>query len=164
MASAWQLDRRFRYGLYATFAVLFATGIVWLLAEARMDSPNGDLWQEISAKMLVLHGGAAMIALVMLGALIPVHIQRAWRGRLNRWSGLAMAIANAALVVTAFGLYYAGADNLRSWTSDLHIAIGLAFPLLLVIHIVIGRRNRRAPKRVKQVSAAADTSRKPAPT
>jgi hypothetical protein len=144
MASALQLDRRFRYGLYAAFAVLFVTGAVWLIADSRMDSPNGDFWQELSAKMLVIHGGTAMLALVMLGALIPIHIQRAWRGHLNRLTGVTMATINVVLVVTAFGLYYAGSDTLRAWTSDLHIAVGLAFPLLLIVHIFIGRRYKRA--------------------
>jgi hypothetical protein len=145
MASALRLDRRFRYGLYAAFTVLFLTGAVWLIADAEMDSPNGEFWQEFSAKMLVIHGGTAMLALVMLGALIPIHMQRAWRGRLNRLTGIAMATVNTVLVLTAFGLYYAGSDTLRAWTSDLHIAVGLAFPLLLVIHIFIGRRTKRAP-------------------
>jgi hypothetical protein len=147
MASALQLDRRFRYGLYAAFAVLFASGVVWLIADAEMDSPNGDFWQGLSAKMLMIHGGMAMAVLVMLGALIPIHMQRAWRGRLNRITGTVMATLNGALVVTAFGLYYAGSDTLRSWTSDLHIAAGLGFPLVLLIHILMGRRNKRMPGR-----------------
>jgi hypothetical protein len=142
--SALRLDDRFRYGLYAAFAVLFVTGAVWLLADARMDSPDGDFWQALSAKMLVIHGGTAMLALVMLGALIPIHIQRAWRGRLNRTTGIAMVTINVVLVLTAFGLYYAGSDTLRSWISDIHIAAGLGFPALILVHIIIGRSRKRA--------------------
>ena len=147
MASALQLDRRFRHGLYAAFTVLFVTGAVWLIADAEKDSPNGDFWQELSAKMLTIHGGTAMVTLVMLGALIPIHMQRAWRGRLNRLTGIAMVSLNVALVLTAFGLYYAGSDVFRAWISDLHIAAGLAFPLLIVLHIFIGRRDKRAAGR-----------------
>jgi hypothetical protein len=142
--SALRLDDRFRYGLYAAFTILFVTGTVWLIGNAKMDSPNGEFWQDVSAKMLVIHGGMAMLALIMLGALIPIHIQRAWRGRLNRLTGIAMVTVNTVLVLTAFGLYYAGSDTLRGWISDIHIAFGLAFPVVILVHIVIGRARKRA--------------------
>jgi hypothetical protein len=138
-----QLDARLRWGLYAAFAALFVTGAVWLVGDAQKDSPNGEFWEALSANMLAIHGGAAMLTLVMLGALIPIHMQRSWRGQRNRTTGSVMVALNSALVLTAFGLYYAGSDVLRAWVSDIHIAIGLGFPLLLVIHIAIGRRNRR---------------------
>jgi len=59
------------------------------------------------------HGGAAMVTLLLLGALIPVHVMRAWRSRKNRVSGSAMVTFNAVLIVTAFGLYYLGSETLR---------------------------------------------------
>jgi len=145
MPSALRLDDRLRWGLYAAFATLFVTGAVWLIADARKDSQNGEFWQAASANMLVIHGGMAMVMLVVLGALIPIHIQRAWRGRRNRLTGAVMATSNFLLVVTAFGLYYAGSDTFRAWISDVHIAVGLIFPALLVIHILLGRRSRRTP-------------------
>ena len=143
--SALRLDDRFRYGLYAAFTILFATGAVWLIGNAKMDSPDGEFWQDVSAKMLVIHGGTAMLALLILGALIPIHMQRAWRGRLNRLTGIAMVTVNTVLVLTAFGLYYAGSDTLRGWISDIHIAVGLAFPAIIIVHIVIGRTRRPTP-------------------
>ncbi len=144
--SALQLDIRFRWGLYATFSVLFVTGAVWLIADSLKESANGEFWQAVSAALLMVHGGAAMVTLVLLGALIPIHIQRAWRGRQNRLTGTVMATANFLLVATAFGLYYAGSDVLRAWTSAAHIAVGLAFPVLLFVHILTGRRASRDAK------------------
>ncbi len=52
-----------------------------------------------------------------------------------------MVTFNSVLVVTAFGLYYAGSETLRPWMSDVHLWVGLAFPLLLLIHVVLGRRS-----------------------
>ena len=138
--SALQLDYRFRWALYAVFSVLFVTGAVWLIADARKDSPSGDFWQGVSSSLLMVHGGVAMVTLVLLGALIPVHVLRAWRSRKNRWTGAFMVTSNALLVVTAFGLYYAGSDVFRAWVSDVHIAVGLVFPALFVAHVLIGRR------------------------
>lgn len=138
MPSALQLDYRFRWGLYGAFTVLFVTGAVWLIADA-LKSANGDFWQVVSADLLMIHGGAAMVTLVLLGALIPVHIQSAWRDRRNRLTGITMAISNILLIATAFGLYYAGSDVLHAWISDVHIAVGFIFPVLLVTHVLIGR-------------------------
>ncbi|HYA04569.1 MAG TPA: hypothetical protein VEF90_01665 [Xanthobacteraceae bacterium] len=144
MPSAWRLDYRFRWGLYAAVAVLFVTGAAWLITDPLKDSAGGEFWQAVSADLLMIHGGATMVTLVLLGALIPVHVFRAWRGGQNRLMGIVVATANVLLVVTAFGLYYAGSDTLRPWISDLHSAIGLVLPALLVIHIVTGRRRVNA--------------------
>jgi hypothetical protein len=80
-----------------------------------------------------------MVTLLLLGALLPIHIARAWRGRLNRVSGAIMIACNAVLIATAFGLYYLGVETLRHWASDVHIAAGVALPLLLSFHIWLGR-------------------------
>ena len=47
------------------------------------------------------------------------------------------------LTITGYGLYYAGGERLRAWTSWIHLAIGLALPLLL-LHILLGKRTRPA--------------------
>ena len=146
MQSALQLDDRFRWGLYAIFSVLFVTGAVWLIADSQKDDASSEFWQAVSATLLMIHGGAAMVVLVLLGVLIPIHIRRAWLSRKNRLMGTVMAAANVMLVVTAFGLYYAGSDVLRAWSSDGHIAIGLAFPILIFVHVLTGRRVSRGAK------------------
>jgi hypothetical protein len=134
-----RLDPFFRYALYATFAVLFLTGAVWLVADSLKDSAS-EFWQEAAATLLMLHGGGAMIALMMLGALVPAHMRYGWRKRKNLVTGITVATVNAALIVTAFGLYYLGSEAVRPWMSDVHIALGLAIPVLLVGHIWWGRR------------------------
>ena len=143
MPSTLQLDCRFRWGLYAAFAVLFMTGAVWLIADALKDSPSGEFWQAVSAYLLMIHGGTAMVTLVLLGALIPIHMRRAWRSRKNRVTGTVMMTFNILLIATAFGLYYAGSDMLRPWISDLHIAVGLFLPPLILVHVAVGRRSCR---------------------
>ena len=128
--------------LYSIVAVLFVTGVAWIALDRAV-------WPETSTYLLRLHGGAAMVMLVLLGALLPLHMRIAWRRRRNRASGLVMLVANAVLVVTAFGLYYTGSETLRHWTSELHIVIGLALPLLVAGHVVVGHRSRRAAARAR---------------
>lgn len=138
-----RLEPRFRGSLYAAFAFLAITGAVWLLADWRKDPLEPDLWQEIAPLMLMLHGGAAMAALMLLGALVPLHVRRAWRSGRNRLTGPMMVAVNAVLIATAFGLYYAGSDTLRPWVSDLHIVVGVALPVALLGHVWLGRGGRR---------------------
>jgi len=135
-----RLDPGLRFSIYATFCALTLTGTAWLAADQLKDTESGEPWQAVAADMLVLHGGTAMIALVLLGALLPVHLTRSWRTGRNRITGAAMTGTNLVLIVTAFGLYYAGSDVVRTWVADIHIAVGFGLPALLVGHIVLGRR------------------------
>jgi hypothetical protein len=137
-----RLDPAFRYALYAALVVLTVTGGGWLIADWNKDPAGPEFWQLVAADLLMVHGGAAMATLLLLGALFPLHVRRAWRTGRNRLTGPVMVGINATLIVTAFGLYYAGSDVLRPWISDLHIAIGLALPMFLVAHVWLGRRSR----------------------
>ncbi len=140
MLPFWRLEPPFRFAIYSAFAVLFATGAAWLVADRLKESSEGEIWQESAAYLLMLHGGAAMVTLMLLGALFPLHIGRAWRAGKNRATGVVMLAFNAVLIATAFGLYYLGSEILRPWASGLHIAFGLAMPLLFLAHIKTGRK------------------------
>jgi cyanate permease len=137
-----RLDFRFRYALYAAFSTLFISGALWLAADSLKDAPDGERWQAISANLLMVHGGAAMVTLMLFGAMVPIHLLRAWRAKRNRWTGSVMAVLNAILIITAFGLYYLGGEEVRPWMSNIHLGAGFSLPLLLFIHILRGRRAR----------------------
>ena len=136
-----RVEPRFRAALYGVFAVLLATGVAWLAADQLKETQDGEFWQRVSASALMVHGGAAMVALLFLGALGPVHIRRGWRSYRNRITGAIMVTFNAVLIVTAFGLYYLGSDAVRPWISNLHLAAGLGLPALIFIHVLVGKRS-----------------------
>jgi hypothetical protein len=135
-----RLSFSFRYAIYAVFTVLALTGAGWLVADWQKDLSSDEIWQQSIAYLLMIHGGTAMVALLLLGALVPVHLVRAWRSRKNRISGSAMVTFNAILILTAFGLYYLGSETLRPWMSWIHLAAGFALALLFPFHIYLGRR------------------------
>jgi hypothetical protein len=153
-----RLDPNLRFWNYAAFAALLITGAIWLVADQLKASEDGEMWQAIAADTLMLHGMAAMVTLILLGAMIPLHVQRSWRAGKNRITGAVMVGTNAVLVATASGLYYAGSDQLRTLVGDVHIAVGLALPVLIITHIVLGRRARmsarQAHSRPAEISAA----------
>ena len=143
-----RLDPRFRAALYSVVGVLFSTGAAWFAVDRLKEvGPGVEAWQDACARLLTLHGGVAMLFLLLLGALVPLHVRIGWRLGNNRLSGSLMLGLNAVVVVTAFGLYYAGSATLRPWISDIHIAAGLGFPALIALHAVLGRRSVRAAQR-----------------
>ncbi len=141
-----RLSSPFRFAVYAAFAALLLTGAAWLVADAWKDPEGSEIWQAIAANLLMLHGGAAMLTLMFLGALIPLHARRNWRIRSNRPTGTLMLACNAILVVTAFGLYYVGWDAVRWWVSEIHTAAGFFLPALFLVHVVLGRRSADASR------------------
>jgi hypothetical protein len=130
-----RLDPGFRFAIYAAFSLLFVTGAAWLVADQLKDD---EAWQIAGAYLLMMHGGGAMVALMVLGALIPLHMRRGWRSRRNLLAGTAMLTWNAMLVLTSFALYYAGSEVLRPAASGIHSVLGLSLPLMFV-HVVTGR-------------------------
>jgi len=140
--------------LYGVLALLFLTGAAWAYWNYLVASPSDF---EISAKTLAMkvHGAAAMAILVLVGMLLTGHVRSAWRARRNRGNGSLFLSAFGILTVTGYGLYYAGGENLRAWSSWIHLAVGLALPLLLILHIWLGKRMRpAAPLRKRRTSVA----------
>ncbi|WP_051310755.1 hypothetical protein [Bradyrhizobium sp. Cp5.3] len=138
-----RLSTSFRYSLYAAFAALVLTGAGWLVADWRKDIAGDEVWQQVAANMLMVHGGIAMLALLLVGALVPVHLRRSWRSGKNLVSGSVMATFNAVLIVTAFGLYYLGSEAVRPWMSWIHLGVGFSLALMFPLHIWLGRREPR---------------------
>jgi len=133
----------FRFAIYAAFAVLLLTGAGWLVADWQKDVSGDEIWQQLIAWLLMVHGGAAMVTLLLLGALVPLHLIRAWRARKNRISGSVMVTFNGVLIATAFGLYYLGSETLRPWMSWIHIGAGFSLAMWFPLHIYWGRRQLR---------------------
>lgn len=138
-----RLKRLQRYFLYTVLVLLFSSGAAWAYWNYLVASP-GDF--EIGAKSwaMKIHGAAAMAVLMLIGMLLSAHVRFAWRARRNRANGSIFLSAFAVLAMTGYGLYYAGGERLRAWTSWIHLIVGVVLPILLLIHIFLGRRTRGA--------------------
>ena len=137
-----RLEPRVRATLYVVTSVLFVTGTTWWVLDWRDLLAVGSTWRQTGSYLLMVHGGAAMLAMVLLGVLIPLHLRAAWPSRSSRGTGVLMIVSHAALIVTAFGLYYIGQDTLRRWTGNVHAAVGLGLPAMIALHVLLGRRRR----------------------
>lgn len=141
--------------LYAVVALLFLSGAAWTYWNYLVVSP-GDFEMGAKALAMKIHGGAAMAILVLLGMLLTGHVRIAWRVRRNRGNGLPFLSAFAVLTITGYGLYYAGGERLRGWASWIHLAVGLALPLLLIVHVWVGKRTRLAVQPQKRTRSIAE--------
>ena len=130
-----------RYFLYAVLALIFLSGAAWAFWNYLAASP-GDFQTSAKAWAMKIHGAAAMAILVSVGMLLNEHVRLAWRARRNRANGSVFLSAFAVLTITGYVLYYSGGEKLRAWTSWIHLAVGLVLPILLLIHIFLGKRTR----------------------
>jgi len=116
--------------LYWASAILLASGAYWALVHYAGARPYLS-----EALLMKLHGAAAMALLVSIGSVLPAHVPTGWATKRSRSSGSLMLAGFAALTVTGYLLYYAGNEALREGTSYLHLAIGLALPFALGVHL-----------------------------
>jgi len=137
-----QLSPRHKRWFYSVAIVLFLSGAIWVLFGrlAGREGSGAGLFRSLKSRSLQVHGGAAMAFLIALGILIPTHIRRAWQARRNRVNGAFFVTVTGVLVVTGYGLYYIGDDRFRNLASWIHLALGFATPVLLLLHIWVGRR------------------------
>jgi hypothetical protein len=136
-----RLRRLQRYFLYAVLTLVFLSGVAWAYWNYLAAAP-GEFEMSVKAWAMKIHGAAAMAVLVLVGMLLNEHVRLAWRARRNRANGSVLLSAFTFLTITGYGLYYAGGERLRAWTSWIHLAIGLVLPILLLIHIFLGKKTR----------------------
>ena len=131
--------------LYAVFMLLWVSGALWLTFHyfLRVPSEFGVQAHPLESWWLRLHGLASFAALIALGSVLPVHARRAWQLKKNRATGLSMKIIFIWLAATGYALYYFASEANEAWLPLLHWVVGLALPLLLILHI---RRGRARPK------------------
>jgi hypothetical protein len=111
--------------LYAALLLLLVTGVAW-------QALNPGPWAGLLMK---IHGGIAMLALVLLGTLVMHHIPTGWASLKNRWSGVILIAGMTWLILSGYLLYYAGSDAVRLFASQSHLWIGVAASAVVAVHI-----------------------------
>lgn len=140
--AGFRLPRWQRRAVYGAVGLLVVSGLLWLAAHYFMRPVGefGAVIHPLEPWSMKLHGAAAMASLWLLGALLQVHIRRALLARRNLLAGWSMIAVFAALVVTGYALYYIAGEDSRPWWSTSHWLLGLLLPVLLLVHVVTGRR------------------------
>ena len=115
------LRRAFRGLLYATLAVLLV---------------SGGLWEWLRSSLLMkVHGGAAMLALLLLGAVLASHVPTGWKDARYKRTGIGILAVAAWLIISGHLLYYSGDEAVRQAASYSHLGAGIGLPVLLGLHL-----------------------------
>ena len=150
-----------KFWVYSVTLLVYLTGVVWACLHYLAPRPQDFGVHPAEPWMLKLHGAGAMIILVVLGTLLPGHMRFAWHARRNRPNGIALVAFLGFLVLTGYGLYYLGDERLRSWTSWSHLAVGVALPAMIILHIWSGRRSGtevfKSPKQQTRSAKPSDS-------
>jgi hypothetical protein len=107
--------------LYLSLGALWITGAYWLYDQQSL--------------CLKLHGAAAMVFLMIFGVLVVDHALTGWGLNDKRPSGGSVLAVCGILVLTGWGLYYVGGEDLRHWISLIHRVLGLLLPVIILIHV-----------------------------
>ncbi len=148
MTSSRRPSRLLRWheiALYFCGFCLLASGIIWLVLDSwvRVSGDFGPGRHPAEHWAIIIHGTMAYIFLIFAGMLIHMHIVPGWRFGLNRVSGALMAGSCLFLSFTALMLYYTGNEALRDYVSLLHWTVGVGAAILLICHVLIGRREAK---------------------
>ena len=137
-----RLPRWQELAVYLTLGALLVSGVAWLVLDqwVRLEGEFGPEHHPAQHWLLIGHAVFAYGALIVAGAMIPVHIKLGWAIRRNRESGTVLAATLTVLAVTALGLYYVGEEVARHWTSVVHWIVGLLLLPAILVHAIRGRR------------------------
>lgn len=142
-----RLGPRHKKLLHSGLILLWASGALWLLFHyfLQVDGDFGPQPHGLEIWWLRLHGLAAMLALMLLGSLLPSHVKLAWTRRKNRRTGLPMLAAWGWLAATGYALYYFSSDANAAWLPLLHWCVGLMLPAVLFAHLKQARKRTNRP-------------------
>ena len=160
-----RLSTGHRKWVYWSGSLLLATGMLWLLFHYFLGG-NGQFGESphpLEVWWLRLHGACAMLALLVLGSLLPIHVRRGWHQRKNILAGSVVSGVALLLIASGYALYYYGGEDARPWISLFHWGLGLGIPFLLVWHVWKGHRIRAADHHPDRPQVAAIESAVPGP-
>ena len=139
-----RLGARHRRAIYASFALLWLTGTLWLLFHYFLQhtGPFGSEPHALEAWWLRLHGLMMMAVLVAAGSVVVHHAARAWQLGKNRRAGALLTGMLLWLAVSGYALYYFSIDDNRAWLPLLHWLPGLMLPLTIAHHVRRSQQRR----------------------
>jgi len=129
-----RMPRALRVSVYALCALLWVSGVAWLVLHLAFASHNefGTLPNRWEAPLMRVHGLLAVLGVFLLGWLMAAHVGARWAAYRNRPSGIALLATAFVLVASGYALYYStggfheGAARVHEWLGALAILAGFA--------------------------------------
>ena len=121
--------------LYATGALLWLTGVVWLVLHHvfPQSSTFGPLPNPWEAPLMRAHGLIAVCAVFLMGWMMAAHVTVRWASEHNQRSGLVLGSAALLLILSGYALYYTMGSP-HDAAALAHEAIGVLSPAAALAH------------------------------
>ena len=124
-----------RIAIYAVGALLWLTGVVWLvlhhaLPQATPFGPLPNVWE---APLMRAHGLIAVCSVFLIGWMTAAHVTPRWTSDRNRRSGLMLGVTALLLVVSGYALYYSTGTP-HDAAALVHEVIGTLSPAAAFAH------------------------------
>lgn len=136
------------YPLLLLLLLLLAGSGLWAAIPVLAERFEQDVYLNAPMGLLMqLHGAAAMLFVLGLGALLPMHVRMGLLRQKNHGSGIALLGLNLLLLISAWGLYYLGGETTRRLASDTHLISAVLLLLNLGQHLRLAyqlKRQRRS--------------------
>lgn len=156
------ISQGYRYFFYIVLGCSLFTGTgFWLIR--RFGTVNGDFGPEshfLQYPLLQVHGLAAFLMMMSLGAVFASHIPKTWSSKRSRKSGITLLSWVTLSVLTAYVLYYLVSEDWHEWLGNGHAILGLSLPLFLIIHIKLARSSSKSKKYKSKRQAKRDKKEK----
>ncbi len=131
--------------LMLTIAALFITGCLLVPTTLNLKLEWDVPWRLSSEQhigMAAAHATLSLLMAAIIGALWSIHMRAGWRRRKNHHSGLSLLIIMVLLGISAMGIYYFGDEQSSMLSSVTHMLMGIAIPVLLLVHVIHGRKSQ----------------------
>lgn len=124
---------------------VWGSGVAWLVFHYFLPTQGPFGPQANPTEIWWLRGHAAMgfLALWGFGMIWSAHIVPGWHARRRRWSGGTAFAVLAILVASGYLIYYVTDDTWHEGIALVHWIVGLGLPLVVVLHVMRGRRVRQ---------------------
>lgn len=135
----------YRRILYSLVLLSWCSGIAffifsrYVLIEGEF-GPEKHPWQ---FPLLKVHGAAAFIMMLSLGAVITSHVPAGWRTGRHKIFGSILLGSIVFMVLSAWALYYLSSDANRELIGNIHAAVGVFLPFTVLWHVLQGIWSKR---------------------
>lgn len=119
-----------RVALILSLTILWISGVLWLCIEY-LELKDLNF---LRALMMKLHGGAAIIFIMVFGALW-LHFMVGFVTKLRLKSGFTLLASSLLLIISGWILYYQPDGIIRSIAFWTHVVVGVFMPVLFALHI-----------------------------
>lgn len=129
------MSRGLRAAVYSVGALLWASGIAWLVLHLRFEPRNefGALPHPGEAILMRVHGLVGVAAVFLLGWVGAGHVLECWRRSRNRPSGWTLLGCAALLVLTGYALYYT-TGPFHAYSGWIHEWLGASVIIAALAH------------------------------